>query len=30
MCGRYAHRSDKQKIAELFAIHGLLSGPRGT
>ena len=22
MCGRYAHRSDKQKIAELFAIHG--------
>jgi putative SOS response-associated peptidase YedK len=22
MCGRYARRSDKQKIAELFAIHG--------
>ena len=21
MCGRYARRSDKQKIAELFAIH---------
>jgi hypothetical protein len=22
MCGRYVRRSDKQKIAELFAIHG--------
>jgi len=22
MCGRYARRSDKQKIAELFAVHG--------
>jgi putative SOS response-associated peptidase YedK len=22
VCGRYARRSDKQKIAELFAIHG--------
>lgn len=22
MCRRYARRSDKQKIAELFAIHG--------
>lgn len=22
MCGRYARRSDKQKIAELFAIRG--------
>jgi putative SOS response-associated peptidase YedK len=22
MCGRYARRSDEQKIAELFAIHG--------
>jgi hypothetical protein len=22
MCSRYARRSDKQKIAELFAIHG--------
>src|ERR1700744_5805535 len=22
MCGRYARRSEKQKIAELFAIHG--------
>ena len=22
MCGRYARRSDKQKIAEAFAVHG--------
>jgi hypothetical protein len=22
MCGRYARRSDKQKIAEHFAVHG--------
>jgi putative SOS response-associated peptidase YedK len=22
ICGRYVRRSDKQKIAELFAIHG--------
>jgi hypothetical protein len=22
MCGRYARRSDKQKIAEFFAVHG--------
>jgi hypothetical protein len=22
MCGRYARRSDKQKIAELFAVNG--------
>jgi putative SOS response-associated peptidase YedK len=22
MCGRYVRRSDKQKIAELFAVHG--------
>jgi putative SOS response-associated peptidase YedK len=22
MCGRYVRRSDKQKIADLFAIHG--------
>ena len=33
MCGRYARRSDKQKIAELFAIHGPVLpdfGPSGS
>jgi hypothetical protein len=28
MCGRYARRSDKQKIAELIAIHGPTSCPQ--
>jgi putative SOS response-associated peptidase YedK len=30
MCGRYARRSDKQKIAELFAIHGPVMPDFGT
>jgi putative SOS response-associated peptidase YedK len=30
MCGRYARRSDKQRIAELFAVHGPVIPDFGT